>query len=186
MSRDLTTGTQFAIAQGVVKPILFYEGVFATGTLRLWTGLGTILWNGEQWTGSGALMAISPVKEEDDITANGVRISVSGVSTANLAIALAACRYGLVGRVWLGFLDANESVWADPYLAFEGKLDVPEIDDSGETCTIAVSYEHRLIDLRRPRLWLYTSADQNVRDSTDRGFDYVPSLQDKQLIWGPK
>lgn len=184
--RDLTTNMQFAIVQGVVRPVLFYEGVFTTGTLRMWSGLGTLTWNGQQWTGGGPLIGVSKVKDTDDITARGITLSMGGVSTADLSRALGSCRYGLEGRLWLGALDANNAVWANPYLVFMGLLDVPSFEDAGETCVISITYENRLADLRRPRSWRYTHEDQQLIAPGDRGLEYVPQLQDKSLVWGPQ
>ena len=58
------------------------------------------------------------------------------------------------------------------------------INDTGETLTISVSIESRLIDLERPRIWRYTSEDQKRVYPTDKGFDFVNDLQSKQIIWG--
>lgn len=74
-------------------------------------------------------------------------------------------------------------VIADPFLAFEGRLDVPDIIDDGETCTVTVSYESRLIDLERPRERRITHEDQQIDYPGDRFREYVAGLQDQVIIW---
>lgn len=183
MSRDLTAGAITEVDAATLRPVIFYEGVFTGGTLRLWSGLGTITWNSQTWTGAGNLLGISGIGETADLRAEGVTLSLSGMPTALIAIALAQAQLGLAGSVWLGFLTAAGAVVADPYLAFAGKLDVPSIDDDGDTCTISVSYEHQLIDLERARIRRWTNDDQQIDHPGDRGFEYVASLPDQVLEW---
>jgi hypothetical protein len=61
---------------------------------------------------------------------------------------------------------------------------VPEITDNATTCTLTLSYESRLIDLTIARNWRYISESQQVLHPGDRGFDYVTTIQDKQITWG--
>ena len=79
---------------------------------------------------------------------------------------------------------AGDSLVIDPYLLQQGKLDIGIIEDNGETCTIAVTYEGRLIDLERPRESRYTHEDQQRFFPGDKGFDQVEALQDRELTWG--
>ena len=78
---------------------------------------------------------------------------------------------------------AGDVLIADPYLLQQGKLDIGIIEDNGETCTIAVTYEGRLIDLERPRESRYTHEDQQRFFPGDKGFDQVEALQDRELTW---
>jgi len=73
---------------------------------------------------------------------------------------------------------------ADPAIAFAGRLDVPEIDDNGQTATITISYESRLVDLERPRERRYTHEDQQIDYSGDLGFEYVAAIQEWNGVWG--
>jgi hypothetical protein len=73
---------------------------------------------------------------------------------------------------------------ADPVLQFEGRLDVPAIEDGEDTATIAISYESELIDLERARERRYTPEDQAIDYPGDLGFAYVAALQDAQITWG--
>jgi hypothetical protein len=73
-----------------------------------------------------------------------------------------------------------------PYLAFSGRLDVPVIDEAGDTATISISYESRLADLDRPRIRRYTDQDQRAEYPNDGGLRYIAGLQDKQVTWGAK
>ena len=72
----------------------------------------------------------------------------------------------------------------DPVQAFSGRLDVPEIKDDADTCTITISYESRLIDLTVARTWRYTHESQQVLFPGDLGFEYVTTIQDREITWG--
>lgn len=397
MARDLTAAMQAQAVAARVRPVLFYEGEFSTGFLRLWSGLGTISWDSKTWTGAGNLLAVSEITETTEVRAVGITCQLSGMPSSLISTALAAARHGLPGKVWLGLLqpeaylslpgeagdfastpdsaalditgdidirckaagtdwspstqrelvaknttdssqfsylfrlntsgyltlywsengttlklqtsseivptsdgtikwvratldvdngaggysirfyysdDGNawtqlgttktaagvtsifsgtgvvrvgargntslgpfdgkiyyaeirngidgdpvaifdphfivgttgsmptgerwtinqsgspvaeviqqDAVIADPYLAFDGRLDVPVIDDAGDTCTIAISYESRLIDLEKARERRWTHDDQQIDFAGDLGFEYVPGLPDQVLTW---
>ncbi|MDP7151171.1 MAG: hypothetical protein QGI08_15085 [Paracoccaceae bacterium] len=184
MTKTLTP--EFAAALGArdLKPVIFYEGQFASGTLRLWSGLGEIPWNGETWSGAGYLLGLGALEESTEVAASGVTISLSGVDPALVSAAIADARQGLPGKVWIGLLDENGAIIADPVQAFAGRLDVPEITDDATRCTISISYESRLIDLTTPRNWRYTHESQQVLYPGDKGLEYVAAIQDQEVTWG--
>lgn len=184
MARDLTAGMLSSIAAGTVRPVLFYQGSFSGGTVRLWTGLGSVSWNGQTWLGAGSLLGMSSIQETTEVRAAGLTISLSGMPGSLISLALSQARQGAAGLVYLGFLDSSGAIIADPTLAFSGRLDVPEIVDSGDTCTITISYESRLIDLERARERRYTQEDQRLDYPDDDGFNQVPGLQDAVILWG--
>lgn len=184
MSRSLTASMLAAILAGTVKPAIFYEGVYSSGTLRLWSGVGPIDWNGSTWTGAGNLISLSPISEVSDVNAIGFVVSLAGDADAIAALNLTAARQGLAGTVWLGAFDSAGAIIADPTKAFAGRLDKTDIDDRGDMSTISVSYESRLIDLDKTRERRYTDEDQQIDYPGDLGFEFVNSLQDNKLIWG--
>ena len=188
-TRDLTSGMATAVQAGTVYPAILYEGEFDDGAggsafLRLWTGTGTLSWNGFSWTGAGNLIGISGVTESTELKANAFEAWLSGVSSALGAIALTAARKNRYGKLWLAMFNAGN--WttpiADPYLLKRGRFDTSPIDDSGDTAKITVRYEDRLATLSIPKERRYTSADQALRFPGDKGFDYVESLQDAQFL----
>jgi hypothetical protein len=184
MARDWTTATKDALTGQTIRPVLFFEGGFVSGTLNFWTGAGSISWDSKTWTGVGDLIQISPIEENVDIVASGAVISLAGNPPQNISLALSETRQGKHGKVWLGAIGTDGSVVVDPYLAFEGRLDVPEIDDNPDGATIKISYEHRLIALDRPNLRRYSDQDQKIDYPDDKGMEYIPALQDANIKWG--
>jgi hypothetical protein len=183
--RDLDAGLASKIVAGTVYPVLFLEGEFSTGTGRWWSGVGEFSWNGSTWYGLGGLLSLSQIDEGTGVEARGFSVDLSGQSSANLSLALSACRQGKVARVWLGALTAAGVLEDDPYLLARGKLDVAGGNDDGETAVITVRYEGRLVDLERAREYRYTTESQRLFYPNDLGFEFVPSLQDTFDTWRP-
>ena len=105
-------------------------------------------------------------------------MSLNGIDASLITYALTENYQTRSAKVYLGVLSSG-AVVADPYLVFDGRMDVMTIDDNGETANIAMTAESRLIDLERPKLRRYTSDDQKLNHPNDTGFDFVASLQEK-------
>ena len=184
MSRILSSAFNAALSDSAVAPILLFEGEFTSGFVRFWTGAGTLLWDGKEWTGGGNLLAVSPMEEVSGVLAAGASVSLSGVPADMVQIAIEEARQGLPGRSWFGLLKQDGTVIADPAAMFAGRLDVPDIAADGSTVTITLTYENRLIDMDRPREFRYTDQSQRAIFPDDAGFEFVTSLQEAEIVWG--
>ena len=341
-----------ALSASEVRLALIYEGAFnsigspsGTEYLRYWTGYGDLSWDGETWLGAGELLALSPIEESQQLKAIGFNVTLSGLPSALVTIALqtAAQSQGQPGKVWLAVFSTNihpnpldlgswatvgwectlsrdtsieggaggvplkmvttnsdpytityngstsfnldqpasagqtwrmsvwakgavdsspeycemylfeinangdvitfgfhvfevttewqefsftyqltdpsttnlqcrvdgpsggspftpRTVWFDglkvelvnetyfmvetPYLVQQGKLDIAIIENDGQTCSMSMNYESRLIELEIPRTRRYTDEDQRIDYPSDEGFKFVTSLQNKDLNWG--
>jgi hypothetical protein len=183
--RDLISALATGIVANVVRPAMLFEGDFQGGFVRVWSGIGDLSWNGYTWTGVGALGGISDIEETDEVKAAGITVALSGIAPEMIALALNSVRQNKEGRLYLALFDGETAnLLADPYLCFEGRLDVAEIDEGPESATVSIKYENRLIDLERSRERRYTHEDQQLDYPGDRGFEYIASLQDVQISWG--
>jgi len=183
MSRGLSAGMLSQISSASVSPIIFLYGEFSSGNVRMWSGLGDITWDAQTWIGAGNLVQISNIEETAEIKATGIVVTFNGIPADMISLVLQDVRQGALGKVWLGFLSSGTIV-ADPYLLFEGRIDTPVISEDAETCSIAITYESRLIDLSRPRASRYTDQDQQREFPGDLGMEFIPALQDKEIPWG--
>lgn len=182
MSRGITADMQ-AFAEAVSKrPILFVEIETNAGAVRAHSQIGTIEWDGKEWIGVGAFGGISAPEETTDLKATGATYTLNGVPTALIASVANDMRQGLPARSWLGGLTEQGQIIADPIVWDEATVAVPGTADGAETCTIVVSTESLMATLRRPRTIRMTPEDQKTRDSTDTGFRYVASLQDRTIV----
>ena len=165
-----------------LAPFLAIELEFDSGAVRLWNGYGEITIDSDTYTGAGSLLAVSSVEETGEIAARGVTMTLTGISSDLISVALSENYQNRAARVYIGTIASDDSI--SSYQLFGGRLDVMNIEESGETATISVTAENRLIDLERPRARRYTSEDQKSLYPGDLGLDYVNELQDKTLDWG--
>lgn len=183
--RDLTSGMQTEVSATNTAPIFLVECDFSSGFVRVWSGLGDLLWNAQTWIGVGSLGGISPLSESTDFNANGAKIQLSGIPSDLLAIAQAQQYQGRAANIYLGMLNSSGVVIADPIKLFAAKMDTMEILEGAETSTITLNIESRAITLKRSHERRYTHEDQQIDFPGDRGFEYVAGLQDKEIIWKP-
>jgi len=92
MARDLTAGVITQLQAASVEVGLLFEGEFASGWVRLWSGVGNLSWNGQTWSGVGTLLGISAIDETNEIRASGLTVSLSGIPSDLLAAALGDAR----------------------------------------------------------------------------------------------
>jgi len=183
MSRNLTTAVSNQLSADELQPFFAVKLNFDSGALRLWTGYGEVTVASETYTGGGQFLGISPVEETVEVAARGVTMSLNGIDASLITYALTENYQTRSAKVYLGVISSG-AVVADPYLVFDGRMDVMTIEDNGETANIAMTAESRLIDLERPKLRRYTSEDQKLNHPNDIGLDFVASLQEKEIAWG--
>ena len=205
MSRTLSTAVEEAIQQDVVYPFFAVELVFDTpNTLRLWTGLGTLIYEGNEWFGTGNMLDVSTVEETMQIAASGLSLTLSGVPSEVVSLALQEPYQGRICNVYFGMFAYGALQQEDEaYILmqdgakiglelretgvteiFTGYMDQMEITEDPETSTIRLSVENKLIDLERQRVARYTSEYQKSLYPLDRGLEFVESIQDLKLTWG--
>lgn len=183
MGRTLTPAVDATLAEGQVRMLLFVEMDFSTGYLRVNNSAVTFPWAGYDWLGVGRLGAIDAIKEGAGLEAHGLTFRISGVPAENVAVAFGTQYQGRPCRVWMAPLTADHGVLADPVLVFSGRLDTMDFD-LGDTATITVAAESRLAAWDRPNTRRYNAEDQHIDYPDDMGFEFVPGLVDKQIVWG--
>lgn len=208
MSRDLSTVTIESIESDVVYPFFAVELQFdGANTLRMWTGQGTlVLQDGTQWVGAGSILDISAIEETAEMSVKGATITISGLSSEALSLALSEPYQGRVCNIYFGTFSSGailqesgsfillqdgskiliESTKKGFNQMFSGYMDQMNIVDAGDTATIELMVENRLIDLERVRVARFTSGYQKSIYPNDRGLDFVEDLQDKNIAWGRK
>jgi hypothetical protein len=166
--------------------VFLFEGRFLSSTLYLWTGAGELEWDGKTWLGAGSLIGISQAKESSDLTAIGLTVSLSGVDEAIISAALQELRQGQICRIYIASYSwyPTRGLQSTPYCFFQGRVDVPTIDDGADTAVVSLQLENQLVDFERERVRFYDPRTQNVYFPGDRGFDYVAAIQDQKIFWG--
>ena len=184
MSRSVTSAVNTIFESNSVSPFMAIDLAFDGGNFTAWTGYGNITFDSTTYVGAGDFLSVSPVKENAEVQANGIDITLSGIPSALISSALNETYQGRSCKLFLGALDSSNAVVSDPYLLFSGRMDLMSIDDSGDTANINVTAESRLIDLDRTRERRYTHQDQKIDFPNDKGLQFIADLQDKEIVWG--
>lgn len=163
-------------------------GYLGENILRFWTGYYDydLTLGGPNFIGSGEILGVDLVNEVADMSAQSATLSLNGVDSELVSIALAEPYQGRLAKVFFGIVGQT------PIEIFTGFMDVMTIQDSSGSSVISLTVESRLVELERSRQFRYTDQshkntnpfDTAVDRSTDSVFAYVASLQDKQIKWG--
>lgn len=184
MSRSLTSTMETATEADLVRPILLCQLAFDTGNLNLWNGIGDLTVDSVDYVGAGTLLGVGAVEESSELQANGITLTLSGVTSPLISKARDEDYQGRELKVLLGALNSTNGVIADPVVIFSGFMDTMTIKDGGEFATIAVTAENRLIEFERSRARRYTAEDQKIDYPNDKGLEFVAELSEKEIVWG--
>ena len=184
MSRGITSALNTVFTSQSIRPFVAVDLAFSGANVRVWTGLGNITFASTTFVGTGEVLGISPITENGTVQANGMVVSFNGLDLSLVSAALTENYQGRSAIIYLGALNADYTVVADPYVFFKGRMDKMSISDNGESAQIKVSLESRLIDLNRNRVRRFTDVDQQTEFAGDLGFKFVESLQEKSIDWG--
>lgn len=180
---DATPAFIAAIQTQYVQPALFVQITFVNGPVNVWSGSGSITANGITYLGIGQFGGISNAEEGSTILARGITLTLSGIDSTLLSDTINEYRLGLPVSVYLGAFSAGALI-VNPVLVWSGRTDQPTITVGGDTATISIACESRLVDMNVSVERRYTSADQQLDYPDDNGFNFVNSIQSIVLYWG--
>jgi hypothetical protein len=180
MSRDITTPVLGALDDDVISPFFAVDLDFDSVPLYLWSGYGNLTIGSKVYLGAGDVLNISSITETAEVSARGATITLSGVPSSKITLALQTPYQGRECRIYFGVVsDPNDYVEV-----FSGEIDQMNVEESGDSASISVTVENVLIRLERPVIRRLTNEDQKSRYPDDKGLEFVASLQEKELFWG--
>ena len=188
MARSLSTQMQAVATADVVRPFLLIDLDFdaPTGTVRLWTGHGDITFNSNTYVGAGDVISIDDFSESIDLEEAGITLNLTGLNPTVIAYARDEDYQGRTASVRFGALDGSGNIISDPVIVFQGFMDSMSITDAGESANVSLAIESKMILLDRPKIRRYTPEDQKIDYPSDKGLDFVPSMQEAEITWGGK
>lgn len=183
MSRELSTTNSAECEARVVRPVLLCELMLST-PIRVHSGLGSLTWDSKTWLGVGNLGGVSEIEEGVDVSARPLVLSLSGIPSEYITMALTEEYRNKRARLWIGFLEVSGGFKDTPSQVFGGRVSTMTTSDDGTNCTLSVSLESRLADLRRARVSRYTHEEQIKRYPGDFGLSFVARLANAPIYWG--
>lgn len=179
MPRPMSSALIAALSGPAPRIFRAVEIYFPSMTLRLWTGRNSRMINGNVYLGVGTILGFSDVTETGNIEATGTQVTLSGLPSELVSVALSEPYQGSVVNLWFG----ERSVASDMVQIGSGVLDQMLIDDNPETATITITVESILIELQKARGLRYTMEDHKLAYPDDKIFEFVADIQDMEINW---
>lgn len=196
MPRALNAAMLADIAAMSAEKTELLELQFAGGTTYLTTAGQNLLYNGNTYVAVGGNLAVEGFGESTDQSANGCRLSLSGIDLSIIQLILSASHRGRKAIATYAHYDrATGLVVANPLEMFNGLMnDSFVIDESrtpegGDSCDITTRLTGRMTDIAKER-----GVRTNVHShqyaipaaAGDTFFQHVPGLNNKKIYWGMK
>ena len=111
--------------------ILFFavKAEFDSGDVRVWSGDGDLSVGGENYLGVGTLLQISGAEDNLELTSTGVSVSLAGMDTTVLNLALTENYQNRFLTIFLGFLSGSTDVSVGTMTIFKGRMQSMSIND---------------------------------------------------------
>lgn len=185
MSRGFPSNVLTALSAQHVVLVTFTKLEFPSGTLYLHNSIGTYTWGGQDWLGVGDLGEISQIEEGAEISPYKITLSLSGLDPDISGAALTEDYYLQPVTVYLGVLDADDALLADPTVVFEGAMDQMTVSVGAEGGdVISLTAESELARFNKASNLKYTSAQLQDDFAGDLGFDLMADIDGAKLRWG--
>ena len=187
MSRGFPTNVATALAQQHVAIVTFAKLEFPSGTIYVHNSLGTYTWGGQDWLGVGDLGSISQVEEGIDVSPYAITLTLSGLDATISGAALTEDYFMHPVTVYMGVLDSDDALLADPTPIWSGFMDQMNLSvgsDGGDAIQLIAESELSRFDVSRNLM--YTNAAQQERYSGDLFFSHIHKVQGAKFDWGKK
>lgn len=182
--RVITAATANASKAEVFRPIVLVELEFdGPEYLRMNSSSVEFTWDSRTWLGVGNFGSISPIKEGASLESHGLELTLSGIPTEHISMALSENIQGRPARVYLALLDEDFTVIVDPVTLGPWRMDTMSIS-LGEEATVILRCESLMADWKRPKVRRYTHEEQIRKYPGDRGLEYVSRMASLEFNWG--
>ena len=157
---------------------------FDSGTLNLWSGIGDFVGSDSlTYTGAGELLNIQNVEEDNELSSTNMTISISGLSENIVTYATTEDYQNRPVTIKMFFFHPDTDDEIGNVILFKGRMDTLTVND-GESFSVVISAENKLIDLTRPKNLFYTAETQNFLHSGDKGLEFVAKIREQTVNWG--
>lgn len=176
-----------ALVSGAPQVAQLVAMYFSAGTVALNSMNRPLDFGGLTYRGAAGLGEISEIEDSAGGEIKGLQLTMSGLSSELLALALADATVvqGVRLVIRLALIGADGNV-IDAPVDWDGYLDTMSIDADGDKCTISVTAESSAVDLLRGNAMTTSNADQQALYPGDRAFEYIVSQDGVPVVWPTK
>jgi len=183
MTRTIDSGNITASQDEVIRPVMLVRLDFSGGIVAINESAVNFDYDGDTYLGVGLLGGVSPIEEGSEAKPYAISLTLSGIPTETISIALGQQYQGRDAKIYMALIDEDHQIIGVPTMLFNGRIDTMDIE-VGELANITVTVQSRMVDWDRPRVRRYNNEDQIVRYPNDKGMEYVPQMVERSLIWG--
>ena len=185
MSRGFPSDVLTALSSDHVALVTFAKLEFPSGTLYLHNSIGTYTWGGNDWLGTGDLGEISQLEEGAEISPYKISLSLSGLDATISGAALTEDYYLQPVTVYLGVLNANDVLIADPTIVWEGAMDQMQLSvGAADGDVIVLTAESELARFDKASNLKYTDAQLQSDSAGSLGFEFMADIEGAKIRWG--
>ena len=185
MSRGFPSAVLTALSSDHVSLVTFAKLEFPSGTLYLHNSIGTYTWGGNDWLGTGDLGEISQIEEGAQISPYKLTLTLSGLDATISGAALTEDYYLQPVTVYLGALNPDDELIADPTVVWEGAMDQMEISVGAEGGdAIVLTAESELARFDKASNLKYTDAQLQSDSAGSLGFEFMADIEGSKIRWG--
>jgi len=185
MSRGFPSDVLTALSSDHVALVTFAKLEFPSGTLYLHNSIGTYTWGGNDWLGTGDLGEISQIEEGAQISPYKLTLTLSGLDATISGAALTEDYYLQPVTVYLGALNPDDDLIADPTVVWEGAMDQMEISVGAEGGdAIVLTAESELARFDKASNLKYTDAQLQSDSAGSLGFEFMADIEGSKIRWG--
>lgn len=184
MSRGLTPAVEAEVQKETVHLTFAGELDFASGFVRLVAGTEDVIIGGNLFLAAGGLVNLSTIREPSDLSTGQWEVTLNGVPSDKISLALNEHYQGRWARLWALVLDATTlQPIPDPILLIVGRMDQMIVTYDDAVAEVRVTITDHLADWDRPRVLRWTHEDQQLLHPGDRGLEFVPATAAWNFIW---
>jgi hypothetical protein len=184
MSRGLSASVISALSSNTVRPIIFAQLDFSSGTLYVHDGIGTYTWGSQDWSGVGSFGAISNIQEGAEVSPYSITLTLSGVDTGLTGTALTEDYFMRDVKIYVGMLDEDDVLVDTPAQIWSGFMDVMTVTlGSSGGDSIELTCESELAKFDRSANLRYTHVQQQKRNSSDLFFEFLKDIDGAKIRW---
>lgn len=182
VSADVIAEVQKAANQ----PIHLFEAILDAGTVYLTDAAFNIVWGGHTYLANGQFLGYEGLSEESELEVASITLMFSGVDQTMIAAFDQEDIVDREVRIYRAFLSVvNDTVVADPYVRFAGRLDEMSIDEDPTTgkSEVRVTAASQFIDFQRRPGRHTNPSEQAIFFPGDNGFKFCSEVA-RPAIWG--
>lgn len=175
--------TVTALSAASARPIIFFELVLDASTERFHTDFGSITWGGNAWLGMGELAVLDEVGETDSIDPEPLRVGLNGATTEIMNLVDSEDVYNREARVYLGALDEQFALVADPTVIWNGFAQNLAYTMGNEEDAVSLTCESESTFFNISSRVSYTDAQLQSEYSGDVFLQYLSQIPDFRTVW---